>query len=72
MSLTMIEANNPALKSFITVPAEHDFPIQNLPFGIFSTQANQQKRVGVAIGDYVLDLTALAETHLLDDIKLPK
>ena len=67
----MIEANNPTLKSFITVPADHDFPIQNLPFGIFSTQANQQKRVGVAIGDYVVDLAALAEAHLLDDIKLP-
>ena len=67
----MIEANDPKLQSFISVPADHDFPIQNLPFGIFSTQANQQKRVGVAIGDYVVDLAALAEAHLLDDIKLP-
>ncbi|MCF6807787.1 fumarylacetoacetase [Thiotrichales bacterium 19S9-12] len=54
----MIEANNPNLTSFITVPNKHDFPIQNLPFGIFSDNQNPQKRIGVAIGDYVFDLYA--------------
>jgi fumarylacetoacetase len=35
-----------------------DFPIQNLPYGVFS-QADGARRVGVAIGDMILDLTAL-------------
>jgi fumarylacetoacetase len=41
-----------------------DFPIQNLPLGIFS-EAKGRRRPGVAIGDYVLDLAAVAD--LLDD-----
>lgn len=45
--------------SFIEVPEEHDFSYYNLPYGIFSTFNNNQKRIGVAIGDYVLDLMAV-------------
>jgi fumarylacetoacetase len=41
-----------------------DFPIENLPLGIFS-EAKGRRRPGVAIGDYVLDLAAIAD--LLDD-----
>jgi len=53
------------LKSFIPVSSESHFPIQNLPYGIFSTPANNLPRVGVAIGDYVLDLAMLEKTgHL--------
>src|SRR5260370_13672212 len=49
-----------ALKSFLDVPRDSHFPIQNLPFGIF--QPTQGKpRVGVAIGEYVLDLSILEE-----------
>ena len=40
-----------------------DFPIQNLPFGIFSTEGTGP-RVGVAIGDQVLDLSVLAKADL--------
>ena len=47
------------LKSFIEVSPESDFPIQNLPFGIFSTQANPAPRVGTRIGDWVVDLSFL-------------
>lgn len=54
----MIPANNPQLKSWVEVPQNSDFPIQNLPFGIFKT-AQEKERVGVRIGDYVLDLKAL-------------
>jgi fumarylacetoacetase len=54
----MIPANNPHLKSWVEVPQNSDFPIQNLPFGIFKT-AQDKERVGVRIGDYVLDLKAL-------------
>jgi fumarylacetoacetase len=66
----MIEANNPKLKSFITVNIENHFPIQNLPFGIFSTQQNLQRRMGVAIGEYILDISACLEHGLLKDIPL--
>ena len=38
-----------------------DFPVQNLPFGIFShAPSGRDPRVGVAIGDSVLDVRALA------------
>ena len=40
---------------------ESDFPIQNLPFAIFRRQGtNEEFRGGVAIGDQVLDLAAVA------------
>ena len=42
-----------------------DFPIQNLPLGIFSEDKGR-RRPGVAIGDYILDLPAIAEAGLLD------
>ena len=41
-----------------------DFPVQNLPLGIFS-EAKGLRRPGVAIGDYILDLAAVAD--LLDE-----
>jgi len=45
---------------------ETDFPIQNLPLGVFST-ATTGPRVGVAIGEHVLDLTAACDLSLLGD-----
>ncbi|KIZ33028.1 MULTISPECIES: fumarylacetoacetase [Rhodopseudomonas] len=56
--------NDPTLRSFIEVKPDCDFPIQNLPYGVFSTKA--APRVGVAIGDFVLDLAALQSAGLLD------
>lgn len=53
-----IAANNPTLKSWVEVPENSDFPIQNLPFGIFKT-SQLTTRVGVRIGNYVLDLKTL-------------
>jgi len=61
-----MHANDPALKSFIAVAPESHFPIQNLPFGIFSTAADPAPRAGVAIGDLVLDLALLEERGLLN------
>lgn len=43
-----------------------DFPIQNLPYGVFSHQ--QTKRIGIAIGDQILDLHACAESGLLSPL----
>src|SRR5512133_4323800 len=48
------------LESFIEVAPESHFPIQNLPFGIFKPK-ECAPRVGVAIGDLVLDLSILEE-----------
>ncbi|MBL7845242.1 MAG: fumarylacetoacetase [Cyclobacteriaceae bacterium] len=66
----MIKANDPFLKSWVDVPAGSDFPIQNLPFGIFKTRYLSPV-AGVAIGDYVLDLVYLHENGYLDGIGLP-
>lgn len=56
----MSHPNDPALRSFIPVDAASDFPIQNLPYGVFSARG-LAPRVGVAIGDYVLDLWELEQ-----------
>jgi fumarylacetoacetase len=50
----------PSLKSFIEVAPDSHFPIQNLPFGIFKP-AHDSARVGVGIGEFVLDLSVLEE-----------
>ena len=57
--------NDPSLRSFIDVDPTSDFPIQNLPYGVFST-AGTSPRVGIAIGDCVLDLAAIEAAGLLD------
>jgi fumarylacetoacetase len=54
----MIRANDPQLKSWIEVPANSDFPIQNIPFGVFKTEG-LSARVGTRIGNTVIDLKAL-------------
>jgi len=49
----------PPLTSWVEVARESDFPLQNLPYGVFRPAPGEPARVGVAIGDYVLDLAAL-------------
>jgi len=63
----MIEANNPKLESWVDIPEGSDFPIQNLPFGVFKTD-QFSPRVGVAIGDKVLDLKALSTLGYLENL----
>src|SRR6478752_2683574 len=58
--------NDPKLKSFLAVAKDSHFPIQNLPYGVFTTPANNLPRIGVAIGDQVLDLSVLEQAGLLD------
>lgn len=62
-----ITANNPELRSWISVAPDSEFPIQNLPFGIFET-AQHGKRAGVRIGDFVLDLAQMAQFGYFDDL----
>ncbi|XP_025071031.1 fumarylacetoacetase isoform X1 [Alligator sinensis] len=45
--------------SFIQVEQNSDFPLQNLPYGVFSTRDKPRHRIGVAIGDQILDLSAV-------------
>ncbi|MEO1484706.1 MAG: fumarylacetoacetase [Bacteroidota bacterium] len=49
----------------IDIPKNSDFSIHNLPFGIFST-ADRSPRAGVAVGEHILDLAALAEHDVFD------
>ena len=57
------------MTSWIEVPEGHDFPLANLPFGIFST-ADRSARPGMRLGDHVIDLSALHAAGLLDDLGL--
>ncbi|MHA2099444.1 MAG: fumarylacetoacetase [Candidatus Kariarchaeaceae archaeon] len=57
---------SPLLESFIPVPKSSDFPIQNLPYAIFQQKGENNPRVGVAIGDYILDLSVLEENGIID------
>lgn len=62
----MIEANNPLLKSWISVPDGSDFPIQNIPFGIASID---NKNVAVSrIGNTVINLSKLFELDVFEGI----
>lgn len=54
-----------AVRSFVEVAAESHFPLQNLPYGAFSTAEEPRARCGTRIGDFVLDLAALEEARLL-------
>ncbi|PJG50425.1 fumarylacetoacetase [Bradyrhizobium forestalis] len=61
----MPHPNDPSLRSFIDVDPASDFPIQNLPYGVFSTKDGRAPRSGVAIGNYVLDLWELEQDGMI-------
>lgn len=63
--------HDPALRSWVESAnrAGHDFPVQNLPLGIFAP-AGGGPRGGIAIGDAIVDLPALAAAGLLDGAAL--
>jgi fumarylacetoacetase len=65
------ETHNKLLRSWVESAQATGtyFPIQNLPFGVFSHQSNgREPHVGVAIGDQVFDLYRAQEAHLLDSL----
>ena len=60
MPILLNETHDPARKSFVesaNAPGG-DFPIQNLPFGVYRPASGSPARVGVAIGDQILDVAA--------------
>ncbi len=64
-----INTNNPAKKSWLKVPKNSDFPIQNIPFGVFLTR-DDIITIGTRIGDYAIDLGALHQLGYFEDIPL--
>jgi len=56
-----------ALKSFIDLPRDSHFPLENLPFGVFKPREGPA-RIGVALGENIVDLAALEEAGLLKDL----
>ena len=62
-------ANDPKRKSWIKVPENSDFPIQNIPFGVFITKEDVIT-IGTRIGDSAIDMGALQQLGYFDGIDL--
>ena len=60
----MDETHNPKLKSWVDVDRDSDFPIQNIPFGVFCPKSGGDLHVATAVGNYVLDLALLDDAGL--------
>lgn len=60
------------LNCWVEMPDNCDFTIYNLPLGIFSTLAQPNPRVGVAIGSQILDLAKVVEMGLLKELEAHK
>lgn len=64
------QANDPSRTSWIPVPQNSDFPIQNLPFGVFIPE-DDIITTGTRIGDTAIDLSALQQLGYFKGIDLP-
>src|SRR5699024_8949888 len=64
-----LNANNPERKTWLNTAKDTDFPIQNIPFGVFLT-ADDIITVGTRIGDYAIDLAALHQLGYFEGIPL--
>ena len=64
-----ITANDPNRKSWLPVDKDSDFPIQNIPFGVFLTR-DDIITVGTRIGDFAIDLGALHQLGYFNGIEL--
>lgn len=65
----IITANDPKRKSWLEVASNSDFPIQNIPFGVFITK-DDIVTIGTRIGDYAIDMNALQQLGYFDGIEL--
>jgi fumarylacetoacetase len=64
----MVATPDHELRSFVPVKADSHFPIQNLPYGVFRPRGGSESgraRIGVAIGEMILDVSVLEERGLL-------
>ena len=57
------------MKTWVPIPENSDFTINNIPFGIFSTSSGKP-RVGIAIGNQVLDLVLVNKLGVFDQLKI--
>ncbi|MCM4152150.1 fumarylacetoacetase [Arenibacter sp. N53] len=64
-----LKTNHPEKKTWLPVPVNSDFPIQNIPFGVFLTR-DDIITIGSRIGDYAIDLGALHQLGYFKDIPL--
>ncbi|MCD8415511.1 fumarylacetoacetase [Tenacibaculum dicentrarchi] len=64
-----ITANNPNRKSWLPVEQDSDFPIQNIPFGVFITK-DDIVTIGTRIGNFAIDLGALHQLGYFENIPL--
>lgn len=55
--------------SWLDIPDDSDFSLQNIPFGVFSCADNKKKRCATAIGIYVVDLSVIEEAGCFDDLE---
>ena len=55
-----------SMRTFVDIPAGSDFPLENLPYGIFLPAGSDRPRPGTAIGDWVVDLAVLEAASLLE------
>lgn len=62
----MSSTTDPTLRSFIAVDPESHFSIQNLPYGVFRRPGSTEARIGVAIGDQIVDLAVLEDKGFFD------
>lgn len=63
------KTNDPNRKSWLDVAADSDFPIQNIPFGVFLTK-DDIVTIGTRIGDYAIDLGAMQQLNYFEGIEL--
>ena len=62
-------ANDPSRKSWLDIKRDSDFPIQNIPFGVFITKEDVIT-IGTRIGDYAIDMGALQQLGYFEGIDL--
>ncbi|MFS0646379.1 fumarylacetoacetase [Siminovitchia sp. 179-K 8D1 HS] len=55
------------IRSFFNVEPDSHFPIQNLPYGVFKPEGESMPRIGVAIGDYILDLSVVEKAGFFNN-----
>ncbi len=62
-------ANDPSRKTWLPTPNKTDFPIQNIPFGVFLTK-DDVVTIGTRIGDFAIDMGALQQLNYFEGIEL--
>lgn len=70
MKARLNETHDPKARSWIGTAndSQTDFPLQNLPFGVFKHRHNGVPSIGVAIGDQIVDLRKAEEAGVLDGV----